>query len=111
MDFEQGYNGNMNADSPATVNWPALAVLIIGTFMAALDSSIVTVAIPKMMAVFSVSATSIEWVLTAYMLTMGLVMPLSGFLGDNYGYKRCFFRGHGAVYLWLRPLHRGLEPR
>ncbi len=87
MDAEQ----SMKKNSPEAVNWLALMVLIIGTFMAVLDSSIVTVALPKMMAVFGVSATSIEWILTAYMLTMGIVIPLSGFLGDNFGYKRCFF--------------------
>ncbi len=91
MDLEQGNNCDPDGDLPKTVNWPALVVLIIGTFMAVLDGSIVTVALPKMMAVFGVSAASIEWILTAYMLTMGIIMPLSGFLGDNFGYKRCFF--------------------
>jgi len=76
---------------PEKINWPAIIVIIIGTFMAILDSSIVNVALPKMMAIFGASADSAEWILTAYMLTLGVVMPISGFLGDTFGYKRIYF--------------------
>ena len=73
------------------INWPVIFIIVIGTFMAILDSSIVNVALPKMMAVFGVNTDKIEWILTAYMLTLGVVMPLSGYLGDTFGYKRCYF--------------------
>jgi len=72
--------------------WLALLVVVVGTFMAILDTSIVNIAIPKMMAVFGVSADDIKWVLTAYMLTMGAVIPLTGYLGDKFGTKK--------VYIW-----------
>lgn len=58
--------------------------------MAILDSSIVNVALPKMMAIFNSSTDGIEWILTAYMLTLGVIMPLSGFLGDTFGYKKVY---------------------
>ncbi len=73
-----------------TDKWLALAVIIIGTFMAILDSSIVNIAIPKMMAVFNASTDQIEWVLTAYMLTMAAVLPLTGLLGERFGLKRVY---------------------
>ncbi|HWI55478.1 MAG TPA: DHA2 family efflux MFS transporter permease subunit [Desulfobacteria bacterium] len=72
--------------------WLALLVVVVGTFMAILDTSIVNIAIPKMMAVFGVSADEISWVITAYMLTMGTVIPLTGYLGDKFGTKK--------VYIW-----------
>lgn len=72
--------------------WLALGVVVIGTFMAILDTSIVNIALPKMMAVFGVSTEDIKWVLTAYMLTMGVVIPLTGYLGDRFGTK--------TVYIW-----------
>ena len=68
----------------------ALAVLVLGTFMAILDTSIVNIAIPKMMAVFNVGTDQIEWVLTSYMLTMAVVIPLTGFLGERFGLKRMY---------------------
>ncbi len=72
------------------VDWAAISVLILGTFMAMLDSNIVNVGLPKMMAVFGESQDNIEWILTAYMLTLGVVMLLSGYLGDAFGYKKVF---------------------
>ncbi len=73
------------------IDWSVVIIIIIGTFMAILDSSIVNVALPKMMAVFGANVNTITWVVTAYMLTLGVVMPLSGWLGDTLGYKRCYF--------------------
>jgi DHA2 family multidrug resistance protein len=68
----------------------ALAVIVIGTFMAILDSSIVNIAVPKMMAVFNASTDQIEWVLTAYMLTMAMVLPMTGLIGDRFGLKNAY---------------------
>ncbi len=69
--------------------WLALGVIVLGTFMVILDTSIVNIAIPKMMAVFNVGTDEIEWVLTSYMLTMAVIMPITGLLGekfeDNFG--------------------------
>ncbi|MGE5403526.1 MAG: DHA2 family efflux MFS transporter permease subunit, partial [Candidatus Saccharibacteria bacterium] len=80
----------MNPHDTEKIEWSILIVIIIGTFMAILDSSIVNVALPKMMVIFNVSTDDIQWILTAYMLTLGVVMPLSGYLGDTYGYKRVY---------------------
>jgi DHA2 family multidrug resistance protein len=76
------------AEPMERINWSAIIVVIIGTFMAILDSSIVNVAIPKMMTVLAASQDSVQWIITGYMLALGVIMPLSGFLGDTFGYKR-----------------------
>ena len=70
--------------------WVALTVVIVGTFMAILDSSIVNVAIPKLMTIFKVSTDQIEWILTGYMLTMSIVIPFTGYLGDRFGIKKLY---------------------
>lgn len=58
--------------------------------MAILDSSIVNVALPKLMAIFGVGAEKIQWVMTAYLLVSGVVIPVTGYLGDRFGYKRLY---------------------
>ena len=70
--------------------WWALGVTIIGSFMSILDTSIVNIAIPKMMAVFSVGTDDAQWILTAYMLTMGVIQPATGYLCEAYGTRRMY---------------------
>jgi MFS transporter, DHA2 family, multidrug resistance protein len=70
--------------------WPQVFAILIGSFMAVLDTSIVNVAIPKMMNVFGVSADQIQWVLTGYTLVMAAVIPLTGYLGDRFGLKKIY---------------------
>jgi MFS transporter, DHA2 family, multidrug resistance protein len=73
--------------------WWLLANVMIGTFMAVLDSTIVNVGLPKIMASFGVGIDKIEWVITAYMLSMAVMLPTSGWLADKFGYKRIYFLG------------------
>jgi DHA2 family multidrug resistance protein len=70
--------------------WWALGVTIIGGFMSILDSSIVNIALPKMMAVFAVSTDKAEWILTAYLLTMGVLQPVTGYFSDRFGTRRMY---------------------
>ena len=73
--------------------WFVLANIMLGTFMAVLDSTIVNVGLPKIMASFGVGIDKIEWVITAYMLSMAVMLPTSGWLADKFGYKRLYFMG------------------
>jgi DHA2 family multidrug resistance protein len=73
--------------------WWLLANVMIGTFMAVLDATIVNVGLPKIMASFGVGIDKIEWVLTAYMLALAVMLPTSGWLADRFGYKRMYFLG------------------
>lgn len=73
-----------------STKWLILIVIIIGCFMSALDTSIVNIAVPKMMSVFGVSLDDIKWVLTAYTLTLGAIVPITGYLGDIFGSKKLF---------------------
>ncbi len=74
----------------ASYKWMALLVCVIGTFMSILDSSIVNIAVPKLMAVFGVSIDDAKWILTSYTLALGAIIPLTGYLGDIFGTKKVF---------------------
>ncbi len=73
--------------------WLVLAGVMIATFMAVLDATIVNVALPKLMASFGVTVDRVEWVLTAYLLVFGVMLPTSGWLADHIGYKLIFTLG------------------
>lgn len=73
--------------------WFVLGNVMLGTFMAVLDGTIVNVSLPKIMASFGVGLSTIQWVVTAYMLAMAAMLPTSGWLADKFGYKRVYFWG------------------
>lgn len=67
-----------------------LVIIILGVFMAILDTSIVNVAIPMMENELNATTDQIQWVLTAYMLTLGVLIPFSGWLTDKLGARNLF---------------------
>src|SRR5882757_10448130 len=72
-------------------NWLVpLLVLIIGTFVSVLDVSIVNVAIPDIQKEFGTSVEDIQWISTAYSLTLGVLVPASGWLADRFGLRRVY---------------------
>jgi DHA2 family multidrug resistance protein len=77
----------------AFYRWWVLANVMIGTFMAVLDATIVNVALAKIMGVFGVTLDRVEWVVTAYMLVFGILLPTSGWVADHLGYKRTYLLG------------------
>ena len=75
---------------PSAQRWVVLGVVMMGTFMAILDSSIVNVALPHMMSTFGVSRDDIEWVSTAFMLATAVAMPLVGWVSGKIGHKTLY---------------------
>jgi DHA2 family multidrug resistance protein len=92
IEFVKTQNSTFDTTSP-TYRWWLLANVMIGTFMAVLDATIVNVGLPKIMASYGVGIDKIEWVLTAYMLSLAVMLPTSGWLADKFGYKRVYFLG------------------
>jgi EmrB/QacA subfamily drug resistance transporter len=73
--------------------WYALVVLCLGSLMIVLDTTIVNVALPSIRDDLGFSATSLAWVVNAYLLTFGGFLLLGGRLGDLYGHRRLFVSG------------------
>jgi EmrB/QacA subfamily drug resistance transporter len=64
------------------------AVVILGSSMTVLDLTIVNVAIPTLGSDLGTSISTIQWVLTGYMLAFASVIPLSGWATERFGAKR-----------------------
>jgi EmrB/QacA subfamily drug resistance transporter len=67
-----------------------LAVLIAGMFMSVLDISIVNVAINTIQNEFGVTTDDVQWVVTGYTLALGVVVPVTAWLGDRFGLSRVY---------------------
>src|SRR5206468_603962 len=64
------------------------AVVVIGTIMAILDATIVNVAVPTLGRDFHTSISTIQWVMTGYLLAFASVIPLTGWASERFGAKR-----------------------
>jgi DHA2 family multidrug resistance protein len=79
-----------NLVSEKSYRWVVLGIIMMGTFMSILDSSIVNVALPHMMSAFGVNRDKIEWISTAYMLSLAVSMTLVGWLVKRFGHKALY---------------------
>jgi EmrB/QacA subfamily drug resistance transporter len=68
----------------------AAAVVVLGTFMSILDTTIVNVAINDLAKEFDATLPTIQWVATGYMLALATVIPLTGYFADRFGTKRLY---------------------
>lgn len=70
--------------------WLVLLIVVLSTFMSALDSSIVNVALPKMAKVLSIDASKIQLVATSYLIVIVGTVLIFGRLGDMMGKTKVF---------------------
>ena len=64
---------------------------VFSIFMELLDSTVVNVALPTLQRDFDVTKpTTIQWVITGYLLSLAVFIPVSGWAGDRFGTKRVF---------------------
>ena len=73
--------------------WTVLSIVIISTFMATLDGSIVNVALPSMTKALKVSSSGIQFVATSYLIVIAGIILVFGKLGDMLGKTKMFTLG------------------
>lgn len=78
---------------PDPRRWRILSVALAVGFMSLLDVTIVNVALPSMREGLDTSVGTIQWVVSGYALTFGLVLVAGGRLGDAYGRRRMMLIG------------------
>jgi MFS family permease len=85
-----------------------LALITLAQFMVVVDSTIVQVTLPSIGREFGVSINGLQWIVTAYGLTLAGFLMLSGRVGDIYGHKKLFITG--LLLFSLASLTGGLAP-
>lgn len=73
--------------------WLALVVLAAGMWLSVLNISIVNIALPSMARDLGVNLTSVNWVVTAFLVTQATLLPIAGRAGDLYGRRLVFVTG------------------
>src|SRR5499425_2758768 len=81
---------------------------VLGSGMAALDATVVGIALPAIGRDFHATVANLQWVVNAYTLTLAGLLLLGGSLGDSYGRRKVFVIG--TVWFALASLACGLAP-
>ncbi|WP_433615192.1 MFS transporter [Dactylosporangium sp. CA-139114] len=79
--------------------WRAISVVLVAGFMTLLDVSIVNVALPSIKSNLGLSSGALQWVLSGYALTFGLLLVPAGRFGDARGRRNVFIAGLAAFTL------------
>jgi len=73
--------------------WKVLISVMFGIFMVILDSTIVNIAFPTLRREFGATLADAQWVISIYVLALGITTPVAGFLADRFGIKRVYLLG------------------
>ncbi|MDB6020070.1 MAG: family multidrug resistance protein [Pedosphaera sp.] len=73
---------------PAHNPWVIAVSVMLATFMEILDTSVANVALPHIAGSLAASTDESTWVLTSYLISNAIVLPITGWLGNRFGRKR-----------------------
>jgi len=74
-------------------SWLALTALLLGMFVALLDTTIVNVALPTIRTSLDASESTLSWIISGYALAFGLTLIPAGRIGDRIGHKWVYVTG------------------
>jgi EmrB/QacA subfamily drug resistance transporter len=86
----------MDAGLDSTQKWGVLLAIGVGTFMTALDTSVANIVLPIIGKNFNAPITSVEWIVTIYLLVLSGLLLTFGRLGDIRGHKVIYLFGFGV---------------
>src|SRR5438552_7138353 len=70
--------------------WVPLIVTTLGSFMSIIDTNIVNIALPSVLKDFNSSLENGQLVVASYLMSLAVVIPLTGFLAERVGMKRLY---------------------
>ena len=73
--------------------WKVLISVVFGIFMVILDTTVVNVAFQTLRTEFGATLNDSQWIISVYVLSLGISTPLAGYLGDRFGLKRVYLTG------------------
>jgi EmrB/QacA subfamily drug resistance transporter len=93
-------------DSPAGTE--ILLTIVLGAMLVPLNSTMIAVALPRLIADFGSTLSSVGWLVTGYLIAMASLQPVAGKLGDRLGRRTLVLAGLG--WFGLSSLGAGLSP-
>ncbi len=84
---------------PAINPWIIAISVMLGTFMEVLDTTVVNVSLPHIAGSLSATVDEATWVLTSYLVANAIILPMTGWLSNQFGRKRVLMISVGGFTL------------
>ena len=94
----QTQHGQHQTSIPSN-KWLVLVIVSFGFFMILLDTTVINVALQTLHEEFKSTLDQSQWIISVYVLAMGIVMPLAGFLSGRFGSRKVYLLGLGLFGL------------
>ncbi|MCC6627434.1 MAG: MFS transporter [Chloroflexi bacterium] len=107
LQIERPAAGTVASGRP-TAEWMLLAMAALATVLAPLNSTMIVVALPRVMVDFGADLSTVNWLVTGYLICMAALQPVAGALGDRLG-RRGLIVG-GLVTFGLASVGAALAP-
>lgn len=98
MDFSSAGNTSADIDLSKIKRGPIVTALIIGAFVAILNETLLNIAFPHLMEDFNITESTVQWLATAYMLVVGMLVPVTALLQQWFTTRQMFL---GAMIMFL----------
>jgi len=90
---EPGQPGTAEDNVPPNYKWRVLSTVVFGIFMIILDTTVVNVAFQTIRQEFGGEINATQWVISIYVLALGISTPLAGYMADRFGTKKVYLGG------------------
>src|SRR5246127_3944341 len=82
--------------NPVVNPWVIAIAVMAGTFMEVLDTTVVNVSLPPIAGNLSASTDEATWVLTSYLVSNAIVLPMTGWLANYFGRRKLLLLSIGG---------------
>lgn len=87
-----------------------ITALLTGAFMGIINETLLATALPSIQDAFSISQSEVQWITTAFLMTNGIMIPISAFLIDRFTTRGLFLTaislfGVGTAVAALAPIY------
>ena len=91
--MSEAWQGGAGKARGLPYKWKVLVSVVFGLFMVILDTTVVNVAFRTLQEEFAAGVNESQWIISIYVMALGIATPVSGYLADRFGMKRVFVTG------------------
>lgn len=96
---KEDYEEQIEANKPTINRKLIVLIFVLGSFVTVLNQTVLITALPQIMKSFNISIDKAQWLTTAYLMTNGILIPVTAFLINKYTTRQLFITAIGLFVI------------